>query len=38
MRTLYKKFYEGVYRPEEVEYDIKRMEECVNVLGGEEEG
>jgi HEPN domain-containing protein len=33
MKTLHEEaFYEGVYQPEEVEYAIKKVEECVNAL------
>jgi len=38
MKTLYEEaFYEGVYQPDEVEYAIKKVEECVEEMKREVE-
>jgi hypothetical protein len=38
MKTLHEEaFYEGVYQPDEVEYAIKKVEECVEEMKREVE-
>lgn len=33
MKTLYEEaFYEGVYQPDEVDYAVKKVEECIKML------